>query len=266
MDFITDISKTKREYNVTINDEKTIRLDRKVINGLSLMDEVDIDKLIQESYDSLYESALNMSLNYLSYAIRCEAEIVKYLEKKHFPDIVINDVLNRLLELRYVSDEEYARSYIHSKAFSLNGSNRIKSELIRKGIDEKIVLDILEEEYPISEERDNLITFLKKQNEKYKNIFLREKKDKIINASMRKGYDYKLINSLIDEYVNESENLEQNEKLRQKIRKRFYRYLDKGEDIKIVKRKVYSFFFQKGYSEEILNDVYIEILDEMNEE
>ena len=42
MDVVTNISKTKREYNVTFNDEITLRLDKKVIDKLTIMDEVDM--------------------------------------------------------------------------------------------------------------------------------------------------------------------------------------------------------------------------------
>ncbi len=265
MDVVTNISKTKREYNVTFNDEITLRLDKKVIDKLTIMDEVDMEELIRESYDYLYESGLNLSLNYLSYAIRCEMEIITYLEKKHFPQIVINDILNRLLELRYVNDYDYSQSFIRTKVASLNGRNKIKNDLLKKGIKPDIVYSSLNEHFSEEEERENLIEFITKQNNKHRNLFLREKKDKIINAAIRKGYDYKLINSLIDEYISEDDSLNENEKIKEKIRKRFYRYLNKGEDLKSVKYKVYSFFYNKGYSEEILNNVYEEIESQIEE-
>ena len=70
MDVVTNISKTKREYNVTLNDEIILRLDKKVIDKLAVMDEVEMEELVKESYDYLYESGLNLSLNYLSYAMK----------------------------------------------------------------------------------------------------------------------------------------------------------------------------------------------------
>ena len=266
MDVITKITKTKREYNVTINDEKVLRLDRKIISKLKVEDEVDIDELIKESYDDLYDTALNMALNYLSYAMRCEQEIVDYLDKKHFPDIVINDVLNRLLELKYVNDEDYIENFTRSKSASLIGRNKIKNDLIKKGIDVSLVIKTVERCFGIEEETENLSEFISKQDRKNSELFYREKRDKIINSAVRKGYDYKLINSVIDDIISEDENISENTKLKEKIKKRFYKYLNQGEEIEKVKYKVFPFFYAKGYSEEILNSVYYEILEEMENE
>ncbi|WP_290772016.1 RecX family transcriptional regulator [Anaerofustis sp.] len=266
MDIITKITKSKREYSVTLNDEIVLRLDKKVLDKLSLFEEVDREELVKESYDYLYDKGLNLALNYLSYAARCENEVVEYLSKKHFPDIVVNDILNRLLELKDVNDEDYIESYVSSKSCALIGRNKMKNDLIKKGIDIEKISKVLERCFSEEEERDNLIKFIKKNNLKHKDLFYREKKEKTANAAVRKGYDYRLINSLIDDYLTEEENLIENEKVRENIRKKFFKYLDKGEDLIETKYKVYSFFMRKGYNEEVLNSVYEEILNDMLDE
>jgi len=265
MDIITKITKTKREYSITLNDEWVIRLDKKVVDRLSVGDSVDQYSLIKESYDKLYDLALNLSLNYLSYAMRCEAKIISYLNKKHFHGIIINDVLNRLKELKYVNDSDYIENFVRSKSASLIGRNKMKNDLIKKGIDIDLVNVSVDKFFTLKEEKDNLGQFITRQDRKNKDLFYREKKDKILNSAIRKGYDYALVNSLIDDFISEEEDINENIKLKEKIKRRFYKYLDKGEDINEVKYKVYPFFYKKGYSEEILNSVYNEILNSLDD-
>ena len=56
--------------------------------------------------------AFNFSLKYLSFRNRSIKEVYDYLLRKNFIDETINSVLKRLVDLKFLNDEEFAKSWI----------------------------------------------------------------------------------------------------------------------------------------------------------
>lgn len=265
MDIITKVFKGKKESTLTINDDYTFKINPKKIEQYKTEEEINVKEVIKENYDYLYDAGFNMAINYLTYAQRCENDIKEYLNRKKFHYIIVNDIVNRLLELKYINDEEYIKNYILSKSSMLIGRNKLKYDLINKKINPDLVVKTLLLNFSKEEEIENLKQFILKQNNKYKNTFAKEKKTKIINSAIRKGYNYTLINNIIDEIIDfEDNNNNDNEILKEKIKKRFYKYINKNNDLNKAKYNVFSFYYKKGASEEILNEVYEEVKNELN--
>ncbi len=56
--------------------------------------------------------AFNYSLKYLSFRNRSIKEIRDYLLRKNFIEETINSTIERLAKLKFVDDEEFAKSWI----------------------------------------------------------------------------------------------------------------------------------------------------------
>src|SRR3989338_8631599 len=59
--------------------------------------------------------AFNFSLKYLSFRNRSIKEVYDYLLRKNFIDETINSVLKKLVDLKFINDEEFAKSWIESR-------------------------------------------------------------------------------------------------------------------------------------------------------
>ena len=265
MNKITSINKSKFNIFVTFDSGYKLRLPLKSENMLQKDMIVDINELVEEFSEEMLAQALDLSYRYLSYSMRLENEVKEYLLKKNFPENTVYECLNSLLESGYLNDEAYAIEYMKGRIHASYGRKKISFELEKKGLDSDTVQDLMERCFPYDEERECLSEYLDRLNTRYSSLFLREKKDKIINSSLRRGYSYDIISEIIDEHVFEDDGLVNDRNLRLKIRNRFNREMSRGLDLEQARYKVFPFFYRKGYSNEILESVYEEMSGETDQ-
>lgn len=90
--------------------------------------------------------AFNYSLKYLSYRARSIKEVYDYLLRKNFSEDTINAVLKKLIDLKFLDDEEFGRLWIESRQKHKGKSKFIlKNELRLKGLSEDIIEPLLKE-------------------------------------------------------------------------------------------------------------------------
>lgn len=136
---------------------------------------------------------------------RTEVEVRRRLSREGLPLEEIETLLAQLKERGYLDDKRYARLYIESKQRTKSwGYWRLKSELIRKGIDESIVLEALED---VIEEEDTT-SILKgllerKLNTLPQDLPWRKKRERLVNYAAYRGHSYDDINELLDELLQE---------------------------------------------------------------
>jgi regulatory protein len=100
-------------------------------SGMEL-DRSDCEKLISKD---LYHRAWGRSLDYLSHKSRTSVEVMRRLSDIGAPDDISRRIVDRLTELGYLDDEDYARRYVTSRFRSRGyGPHRLRRELRRKGI------------------------------------------------------------------------------------------------------------------------------------
>src|SRR3990167_4868102 len=88
--------------------------------------------------------AFNYSLKYLSYRARSVKEVYDYLLRKNFIEDTINSVLKKLVDLKFLNDEEFARQWIESRQKHKGKSKFIlKNELRLKGLSEDVIEPLL---------------------------------------------------------------------------------------------------------------------------
>jgi len=130
----------------------------------------------------IYESALSKSYFLLSIRDYTERELLQKLRMKYkkseLVGVELKKVVNKLLELGYIDDYNYAKSYIERKKSI--GRKKIEYELHIKGITSEIISTIYSKENFGKDEKVQI----ENQLHKVKN----REKDKQIAYFMRKGF------------------------------------------------------------------------------
>ena len=147
-DEIMDISPLIRQkYNLKVNDD------------------------IERFYDEIsYEASFEKGIFLISLKDRTKKELRLKLEEKYRNKLAILKVIKKLEEFGYLSDLNYAISYIESRKY---GKNRILYNLFQKGIDKSTV----EKAYlALAEEKEENVDDIKLEK-------LIEKNSKKINVS-----------------------------------------------------------------------------------
>ena len=86
---------------------------------------------------------LEKALQILSYKSHSVQELTTKLHRYEYTELQIETAINRLLELRYLNDEEYARNLVQK--YGGRGNRYIQSKLYEKGLKDPAYLTFLEE-------------------------------------------------------------------------------------------------------------------------
>lgn len=97
--------------------------------------------------------AMTRALNVLGYRARAEGELRERLERAGYAGGTVEVVVERLKELGYLDDEEFARNAAHEKARRY-GPRRILVDLKRIGVDEEVAREAVDEEFSGDDEME----------------------------------------------------------------------------------------------------------------
>ncbi|MCK5129276.1 MAG: RecX family transcriptional regulator [Clostridiales bacterium] len=161
------------------------------------------DTLSEDIWERLFaqaenEAAFNKALGYISRLMRSKKQMIEYLNKKGYEAQSIQYAIDKLKEYKYIDDESYARMILsHQVNVKHAGMMAVKNAMYKNGIDkqtsEKAIL-----EYDNEKQRENAKICAEKLLKKYHRIQdRREKKHKISQAMMRRGYNWDMINSVL---------------------------------------------------------------------
>lgn len=139
--------------------------------------------------------ALNIALRFLR-NMKTSKEVELKLSKENISTHTIKEVLIYLGEKELVDDLNYSKLYVHDK-LKINkfGKNKIKYNLMKKGIDSSII-DMALSELDTEEEYDNAVYFAEKKINSFSRDEL-NKKPKLIRHLLNKGYEYSLVDKVV---------------------------------------------------------------------
>lgn len=257
---ITDIKRNKKDALITLNDDFSILIALKSLKKINIGDDVNLIDIVSDGREYLYDKAINLSYNYLSYAMRTKKEMENYLYDKHFHSSIVREVVKKLEEYKFIDDISYIKIFSRNKMEALDGKNKIRTSLMKKGVDKDTIDEVFEDIFTYEKERDLTFKFIYKNKDKYKNCFYKEKVDKMLAMGVRKGYSSSLLISAINEIV--EDNIVDEDKLKLKIEKKAMQILRKEKDLKKARYKLFSYFYAKGADDGILNSVWNEIVSE----
>jgi len=183
---------------VFLDSGETLRISYESYSNHNLQSNMEIDQelYLKLSDESCYLNCLYKALSYLGRSSKSIAQMRIYLTKKGFPEKIIQQTIEYLMEKNYLNDYNFALHYIKNKiASGKKGALVIKSELIKKGVNRHIIEEALQESNAYDVDMDALYEMALK---KYKSI---KDKDnaygKIFSFLINRGFDYRAISSVL---------------------------------------------------------------------
>ena len=259
---ITAIQAQKRKgrYNIFIDGQYRFPVSEEVLIQFRLHKDQEItNDQIQAITDAdSISKAYNKALDYLSYQLRTEKEIIQYLQQHDFTDSQIEPVLQRLRSQGYINDLEYAKSYVRTIAkTSDKGPKVITQKLRQKGVLENDIETALEE-FSFEDQLQNSIKIAQKLARKYHREAFKVKIQKIKNGLFTKGFSSAIATEAINRLDLEKDADQEKEQLRlqgAKIMRRYQRF-----PLSQRNQKVKMALYRKGFSMDEIN----QFVDEQN--
>ena len=146
------------------------------------------------------DQVLDKMAKYCAYQERCVKDVRDKLKTYDIPQEAKDEILDYLLDNRFVNDERFAKSFVRGKINQSGwGLNKIRFHLIQKGIAKDIIDEALgqtDEEVYLQRLVDILKT--KSKTVKAENDF--EKKRKLAAYAMQKGFEGSLVWEVLKEF------------------------------------------------------------------
>ncbi len=145
-----------------------------------------------------FSSVFDKILKFLSFRPRSELEIDGYLLKKDVDEETREAVKQKLLALKLIDDEAFARWWLDQRTtFRPKGSRLVKFELRRKGISEELIAGIMAEERPKTIDLALAERLARKKWERLKNLPPLEIKKKIYAFLAQRGFSFEVIEEAV---------------------------------------------------------------------
>lgn len=148
------------------------------------------------------------ALNYLARRQHSKNEIKTKLRQKKFSSELIEQTLNNLAQNNYVDDLSFARIFTDEKVKAKSwGKNKIKSELIKRGVSSKVIADVIEDKFSHDSEIESGLELARKKLKKLINRKVDQKKiqTRIYSFLVSRGYDYDLCKQIFTKLFNDEE-------------------------------------------------------------
>lgn len=202
MNIITKIEVQKRNKdraNIYIDNDYAFSLSNELVykEGLKVNEKIDIEKIKVIAKEDNYLKCKTTALRIVEKTFKSEKELRDKLILKGYDDEAINKTINILKEYNFVSDNSYVKMYVKDKS-RLQGKNKIKYDLTKKGISDKII----EEEISNIDREDERDTAYNLAIKKYNTIAKREDdkfklSQKLYRFLLSKGYDYDTVSYVV---------------------------------------------------------------------
>jgi len=161
--------------------------------------------------DRLFQKLYHWSLKYLELRPRSEKEVQDFLRLKavrnikkgwlmvpegELLEVVTEEVIKKLRELKLVNDLEFAAVWVASRGAS-RSIRVLKGELFKKGISQDIIATQLSGQ---KKSQDELLKkLISKAKLKYRREESRPAKQKVISYLLRRGFAWEEIRQAVDE-------------------------------------------------------------------
>lgn len=138
---------------------------------------------------------------YCAYQERCVKDVCDKLKTYDIPEESKKEILAYLLDNRFVNDERFAKAFVRGKINQSGwGVNKIRFQLVRKGIAKELI-DAAFEEFDPELYKEKLIAVLKAKAKtvKAENDF--QKRQKLAAYALQKGFEASLVFEVVKEII-----------------------------------------------------------------
>ena len=171
-------------------------ISNKFVIGSEISDEF-YDKITN---DELRSKVYNSAVRLLGYRMRSCTELKDRLIEKKYPIELIDDTIDKLLKMRYLSDEEFAVAFANDKVKSKKiGPIALRIEFLQHKIESNLLENTINdvyEKYPIS---DLIKQLLDKKKIAFGMKLDQKTKKRIQDLLKRKGFSWNDISAVFTE-------------------------------------------------------------------
>lgn len=209
---ITNISQAKRNserVNLYLNGAFWLGISKNDMVALKLIKERILTQEEKEKIEAVAASGklLERAYRFVALRPRSVSEVKSYLiYRKKYTEEETQQVIEKLTDLGMLSDERFAEWYTTYKLSSgTQGHNKIKAELLTKGVSLKIITNVLSKhnEDPINatEQGEKLKAFAQKLIKTVKAKDAYDLKQKVTNRLLGRGFSYSEVKATLKELI-----------------------------------------------------------------
>jgi regulatory protein len=148
--------------------------------------------------------ATSAALNYLAWRPRSEGEVRQRLRRSDTPADVIDKVVEKLRDWRYIDDEDFARRWIENRAAHRpRGTRVLTQELRAKGIDPELASTTVDEAE--IDEASDALELARKRYGQLSDLEPDVRERRLTGFLARRGYGFDIIRSVIETLRTEPE-------------------------------------------------------------
>ncbi len=144
--------------------------------------------------DFSFEKYWNSSLRFLSYRPRSEKEVKDNLVKKQATAEIIEKIITKLRDYKFINDTEFAKWFIEQRTNMKPKAQRVlRMELKQRGISQDII-----ENSVFGQDLESARKLLTKKFDRYKDLNREQIYQKLGGFLARRGYSWDTIKKAID--------------------------------------------------------------------
>ncbi|HMR55265.1 MAG TPA: regulatory protein RecX [Candidatus Doudnabacteria bacterium] len=148
-------------------------------------------------YDHGYQYALFL----LNLSMRTEGEVREKMTQRGYTSSVINEVINNLLQEKYLNDSNYAEVFINSmKNYKTWGRFMMKKKMYEKKLPQELINESLSEFLTNDEEEEIAIRFLTRLHSDLSEIksLPYDEKKRIMRKLLSRGFGMDIVTKLVN--------------------------------------------------------------------
>ena len=156
--------------------------------------------------DEQTKQGLIYAMRLLAISKKSEVQIREKLAGKGYSANAITQVIGELKSNGILDDLKFAKEKIYWATHgNLIGKRRLEFELRRKGIKKDTIAEALQE-FSVAEERERAFSLAKIQADKLKAIAPLQKRKRLYDFLIRRGFDYEICRDVIEEIGKNAQN------------------------------------------------------------
>lgn len=165
--------------------------------------------LTDKQKDRIRTKAMNSAMWHLDQSMKTRKEIADKLALKAVPTDIIEETLDKLEEVGFLNDANYAEVFVRSRTEGRGlGKRRISMELRRKGVDEDLVAEALDE---VDDETEKNIArdLVDKRLRSTQGLERSKRVNRLVGFLARRGYNGSMAYQVVKEALDEEGDLEE---------------------------------------------------------
>lgn len=209
MDRITAIKPTQRDPK-----RVTVRIGRKVMGTLPISKVEDLGLEVGQVWDEalatrvaqagVYDKALRQALNRLNRRAMSRRDLDKKLHGLDYDQVVREQVLDRLTELKFLDDEAYGRALIDATMRRKPaGPQLLRQKLYQKGIDRSLIERLVSEATDAQDLAPGAVELARKKLRTMQRFDTETRKRRLYGLLARRGFNSDTISSVMAELADE---------------------------------------------------------------